>query len=186
MKWAKVYTSDLMRAQTTTEHILTHSAHSTDLIVTKLLREVCFGVREALPRGTSVQEAKTIIAIRESITDISMIHDYAEHDSDVHHRQWLFLNEMLAELSTSVNTDIHPKVLVVTHGAFIRLFLKEFCRITGFDKILNCSVTKVCIEINESGSSFAIKADIADVNNDHHLKLAHLPSDDLAGVYKEL
>jgi len=98
--WAEVYTSDLPRAYLTCNFILQQSLFTPNVFSTSLFREVCFGVREGLPRGTSINEAKSLIAVRESITDISMIQDHAEVDADVHHRQWEFINHMIEDLST--------------------------------------------------------------------------------------
>lgn len=184
--WNQVFSSDLLRARTTCNLIMQQSQHTADVHTTSLLREVCFGVREGLPRGTSVQEAKSIIAVRESITDISMISDYAESDSAVHHRQWTFINHMMEMLSSTDTIVENPKILIVTHGAFIRLFLRDFCHLRGFEKIKNCSVTKLTFELTNEGASFAIKVDDNDVNNDMHLVMRNEPVERLERVYDHL
>lgn len=60
--FTKCFASDLDRARITAETILSKSSTTHDLSITPLLRELSFGVREKLPRGTTVVEAKEIVA----------------------------------------------------------------------------------------------------------------------------
>lgn len=127
-----------------------HTTHSIDELNTdRLLREMHFGVREALPRGTTVEQAK-IIKMKEM--NVDSIEDTAEDFEQLLNRQRTFLsttmfNDLkdirLSSKSTEEDVSI-PRFLVVSHGGFIKQFLNNF---TNFKvtKIENCSATIVDI-----------------------------------------
>lgn len=166
------YSSDLNRAITTANIILSKLEIKPDLKMSSLIRELNFGIREKLPRGTSTAEAKQIISRRDSIPIIDII-DNAENGESVFARQQIFIetvfNDYEIYLSPEVvgKNDEIPKILVLSHGGFIKRFLSSFCGLRSIDKIKNCSVSKVVIEkiIQDDGkSNFKFYADESSVN----------------------
>lgn len=116
---------------------------------------VHFFSREALPRGTSVEKAKQIVAAAKNIP-ISEVEDTSESRKDLDRRQLEslhFIIQQLSELDPEVwksHEDLN--VLCVSHGGFIRHFLRTFCKIDHVDKITNCSVTRIKVDITIDGS----------------------------------
>ena len=138
-----------------------------------LLRELNFGVREALPRSYTKDQAIIEVAKRMNI-DVSDVVDISESVKDVYVRQVAFLTSLGHQLnnidhsksSSSTSSDkmesstvidrmnnIIPidgsmtKVLCVAHGGYIKRFLRNFCQnITVPDKIQNCAVSIITID----------------------------------------
>jgi broad specificity phosphatase PhoE len=171
VKWNKVFSSDLKRTLTTSDILLskseTYDAKSNEgLSSCELLREMAFGVREMLPRATTIQEAIKIVALRENIS-IGDVVDTSETLQQLTERQVKFLSEILHpffntdNLSSSSVTNSgksaiskntiytaegeRPRVLCVSHGGFIRKFLSSFCS-SRLDSIGNCSISVVTVE----------------------------------------
>ena len=106
--WDVIYTSPLIRAKKTGELIVERKS-SIELILDNRLRETGGGKAE----GST--EAERISKWGESWRDVDMD---AEPEAEVIARGLSFVNEIRAK---------HPdeKVLVVSHGSFIRTLLKE-------------------------------------------------------------
>jgi hypothetical protein len=115
-----------------------------------------FGVKEKLPRFLSVEEATEIVASQKGILFSEVINDAETYDdvkkrqqiflTEVLYQELLSLQNLegdsngmtssdfsLTEMSSTINSDIQltaqrecPKILCVTHGGFIRLFLSQF------------------------------------------------------------
>jgi broad specificity phosphatase PhoE len=69
--WDGIYSSDLTRAVNTLNILLSNgrsNSQSPQIIHTSELREINFGVREALPRGTTVAGAKAILSKRMGVS----------------------------------------------------------------------------------------------------------------------
>ena len=143
--WDYAYSSDLPRASRTAEIILSHSEtifNKDDLMKTKLLREISFGVREELPRGTTLYDAKLLVAERQQIP-VSEVIDTAETKEQVHRRQVDFIKQLQHHC---MNSNHIPTILCVSHGAYIRQFLTTFCpMLPVVSKIGNCSVSIVTV-----------------------------------------
>ncbi len=127
------------------------------VVKTPLLREICFGLRENLPRGTSVQEAKQRHAIRTG-TNIDSIEDFAEKPESIYRRHEEFLGLITQYLSSSSSASAPllaskdtteearlSNILCVSHGGFLKSFLQKYC-VPSCDSIANCSVSIVDIE----------------------------------------
>lgn len=183
--WDKVYSSDLQRAITTTNYILQYSTQDREVVSfesTPLLREVSFGVREALPRGTSVSQAKEIISKRDGI-HVDDIIDSAESNYQVYDRQDNFFKKVIRDIKNMKATNDKlgpiPRVLVVTHGAFIRLLVN---RILKSDKLeagglKNCSISRIMIICGSSDSDYEISLSEGEVNRDDHLTINGIQDD---------
>ena len=143
--WDYAYSSDLPRASRTAEIILSHSEtifNKDDLMRTALLREISFGVREELPRGTTLYDAKLLVAERQQIP-VSEVIDTAETKEQVHRRQVDFIKQLQHHC---MNSNHIPTILCVSHGAYIRQFLTTFCpMLPVVSKIGNCSVSIVTV-----------------------------------------
>ncbi len=135
----------------------------TSIITTDLLRELSFGVREALPRGTSVNEAKQIISKRDNIA-IETIIDTAESNESASNRVVQFLDL----LANDTDAAIVKKILIVSHGAFLRNLLNKFVELPNkIEKLANCSITHLQLQIGPSGSrSFQT---VYSINSTSHL-----------------
>lgn len=152
--WTLAYTSDLQRAATTANIIMSKCHTPVGIVPTILVRELNFGVREQLPRGTTMDEARAIVAKATGV-DVSAVLDNAETFEEVTERQRKFIDlvfqdiESNAELIKASNSGIIHKILVLSHGGYIRSFLRSFCdkdHLGSIDKIKNCSVSKVIVE----------------------------------------
>ncbi len=130
--------------------VIKHSTH---------VREMCFGVREGLTRGTTVEEAKMHVSKEKNIP-ISEIIDHAETPADMKERQLIFLQMLFDDLPP--HEDDIPRVLVVSHGGFIRSFLRNFC-VTDVDTIKNCSISKITVE-KIAGNDYVFQANVDELN----------------------
>ena len=109
--------------------------------------------------------------------------DATESISDVIHRQKIFLESLLRDLHLNSHSNeplmASDPTLVVTHGRFIKIFLKSFCSVE-VEEIGNCSATRVQIILskvtsNESEDSLATSLDTSStrtstslLDNSHH------------------
>lgn len=180
-KWIQVYSSDLPRAATSCDLILTKSQHweeekaSSSISRLPLLRELSFGLREGLSRSLTLPEVRRIRAQELNIQVEDLI-DTAESSEGAKQRQHEFIKQLHRDLRD------HPlrrefegemggerrgiPVLCVSHGGFIRLFLKHYCKLPSVEKIKNCAASLITIswedEVNDE--SYACSADIDEVN----------------------
>lgn len=161
--WSRVFSSDLQRALSSSHNILSKSTtvNEDHIIKSELLREVNFGVREGLPRGTTVLEALEIKAAQLGVL-VDEVINTAETPEQISSRQQEFLRFLYNDLTSSCFEDAEPLVLCISHGAFIKRFLNEFCNIS-IEKITNCSVSIVRVEW-KSADDFVCIADHNEVN----------------------
>ncbi len=149
-KWSRVYSSDLGRALRTTEILLSRSQVSPpEPNPTHLIREVSYGFLEALPIHCSFDEAREHRA-KERGVPVEQIEDDRESLESVLDRQNRFLSQLLEELEASIEHQ-NPQVLCVTHGGFIKRFLRNHCRLHLEEKIENCSVSLVRVRRGQDG-----------------------------------
>ena len=166
--WDGIYCSDLTRAADTLTTFLKSarpSAVQPDIVYTKKLRELNFGVREALPRGTTVKQAKEILAKRANASIHDVI-DTAERPEDVFRRQADFLQTLREDFSfIDCDSSKPTKVLCMTHGGFIKSLLRGHCKVQTPDKIKNCAVSIVSMQWNKSDiDKFNLTVDTKNVN----------------------
>jgi broad specificity phosphatase PhoE len=167
MHWQKVYCSDLKRAHDTCILLISNSQTNSDISrieVTQLLREISFGVREALPKETTTEQARIIVAKKLGIPVAEVI-DTAEQANEVRARQQKFIDKII-ELPLN---DEQNNILVVSHGGYIRAFLRDFCSIQDIEKIKNCSISRIRLKINKSDKNFTIECERNDLNTVKHL-----------------
>merc|ERR1712046_247021 len=69
-------------------------------------------------------------------------------------RQDTFIKGLLSQQLPSGS-----KVLVVSHGAFIKAWVSNMCDIPidDIDKIVNCSVTGIAVEVDDSDGTYTCK-----------------------------
>jgi broad specificity phosphatase PhoE len=150
-KWTKVYSSDLGRALSTCEIIVSKSSEDHHIVQSRLLRECNFGVREGLPRPTTAAEARKIKAKMLNIEENEVV-DTTESNHSIKARQQAFLKFLFHDLKETVQGRSHCEdpvqgitCAVVSHGGFIRLLLKNFCQLVTVQKIGNCATTILSI-----------------------------------------
>lgn len=165
--WQQVYSSDLTRAHNTTKLLLSKSRvgeadHS--LILSESIREIAYGVREGLSRRFSAAEAKVEYA-RLNNMKVEDVIDTAETQDQVKSRQKDFILQILQDYlkehpngavsfkevpsPSSSSSRFHPQntpILCVSHGGYIKLFLKTYCGLVLEKSLGNCSVSIVTIE----------------------------------------
>lgn len=151
VEWDFVFSSDLERAHRTARIVLEqHTKDSFDINTTELLREVSFGFLEGMTRGTTRQEGLNILRARHG-DDYQVTEDIESHD-EIFSRQ-LRAIDYIMNIISDYQGDSAPKVLVLSHGAFIRHFLEKYCDIDlkKFGKIKNCSMSRIIVEKNSKG-----------------------------------
>lgn len=155
-----VFSSDLFRAHNTARIVLSQTDPAVSYDIerinqSKLLREINFGVREGLSRALNKQQAREEVARRLNI-NVADVVDTSECNKTVNKRQAEFLSHLqqhCAELCLGTDSDdaSNAKVLCVSHGGFIKEFLKTYCpTVVTPAKIGNCSVSIINIEWFES------------------------------------
>jgi len=154
--WDTVYSSDLQRAATSLELILSKSKSWTagrSYQKLEMLREISFGAREGLSRSISLEEAIVIKAKEEGIP-VEQYIDTTEKNDAVKVRQIQFLKQLYHDHCNTVkdtNNNDHNNdcinVLCVSHGAYIKRFLKNFGDLS-IEKIQNCAVSVLDIEFD--------------------------------------
>lgn len=161
-----IYSSDLNRAVSTLENLLSRSKQSYEMsrvIMTPLLREVRFGVREALPSHLTVEEARKIYAKSKNIP-IEDVVDTAESNEEVEERQIQFFREIREKLSASSIPSVTRRVLILSHGGFIRILLRRHCGLRSYLKIHNCAISIVNMYIDHSNDSYSLSINESHVN----------------------
>jgi broad specificity phosphatase PhoE len=128
--------------------------------------------REGLHKNLTVEQAKALIAKEKGIPKDAVI-DNAESSDDVLRRGYDFLNWVSKKLSDSsqvgdgeasqtgdmsssspavdaVNSIGGIKVAAISHGGFIKYFLRSICGMDHFtDKIANGSATAVRVRVTD-------------------------------------
>jgi len=209
INWDFTITSDLKRARTTAEIILSRHSDSKvteGLVDLPLVRERSFGVRELLPRTITKKQAIKMVAERLGIPETEVV-DTAETSEALLQRQ----RDFVGHITNIVREKLGPSIiehtessegvrqysmLCVSHGAFIRSFLADLhefgdvgsyeCR--EIEKIQNCSVSilKLCWEdVGElllgAGSDSSIVPRCKIVVRDEFLNFAqHISNRDIA------
>ena len=174
-------TSDLRRAKHSAEiiveqlHTKINSHHAKEMYN---LREIGFGVREALPKHFTVDEAKEDVAKARGITK-ELVVDTAETSSDVSKRQMLMLEE-LGELIQGVipsestsHKSRNVNVLVVSHGGYIRAFLSNQCDVKHIPVAAGTSKDSISSIGNGSISIAQCTYHLASVGNTCKMKLGN-------------
>lgn len=131
------------------------------VVPTNLIRELHFGVREMLPHGTSVEDARRIKAEKLGVP-IEELVDNSETTDQFKVRAYQFL-KLLSEdkdlfdefLISKISNDSTannsiPTLLLITHGGFIKNFLIHICGKSVLKKITNCSVTILTIHFSSN------------------------------------
>lgn len=158
VNWTKIYSSDLPRAARTASLIMENDSSSlntdTDIEPCSYLKELCFGVRESLPKGTTVPEAIKIIAQRQNVREEDVV-DYAETPEEIHTRQGKFIAKVLDDLMPILSSEVvEPiKILAVAHGGFIKQFLYNYTNVQDIKTIDNCSISNMTITINNDNDN---------------------------------
>ena len=139
-------------------------------IQTQLLREISFGVRENFPRGTSVKEARRMVAKKLDIR-VEEVIDTLEREEDVRRRQLSFLDLLKSHVCERSRPGEHPIMLCVSHGGFLKSFLSNVCGVSS-SSISNCSISKVEIRWEETQDPFEVKPQftLLCVNSIDHLE----------------
>eukprot|EP00602_Paraphysomonas_sp_CaronLab_P007783 CAMPEP_0185027568 /NCGR_PEP_ID=MMETSP1103-20130426/12827_1 /TAXON_ID=36769 /ORGANISM="Paraphysomonas bandaiensis, Strain Caron Lab Isolate" /LENGTH=171 /DNA_ID=CAMNT_0027561647 /DNA_START=242 /DNA_END=757 /DNA_ORIENTATION=+ len=135
------------------------------------LRERKYGIREGYDKYLSVEKVREMISESRGIP-LEEIVDDAESLADVHIRQERFVSHlcdtMIGGVSENTTDGSIPRVLVVSHGGFIRAFLEKYApestsAVAPLEntpqgqrvKVGNCSITIVRItrpQLNEQNS----------------------------------
>jgi len=152
-QWTRLYCSDLGRAMRTLDLALSQfdSSYSLPAVkTTSLVREVSYGIFESLPILLGLDEVKELRAKERGVT-VDEIIDDRESKESVLARQQSFLTMMMTELDHSLSaeeaatTTREINVLCVSHGGYIKRFLRKHCGIDLTDKIENCSTSVIRI-----------------------------------------
>jgi broad specificity phosphatase PhoE len=154
VSFARVFSSDLKRAYDTACLISDSTGGSlalSEIHQEGLVKEKAFGLMERLPRGTDLQEAKVIVAERDgiSVDEVESKYPPAETQEQMKVRQDAFVRNL-----TRQNLPPDSKVLVVSHGAYIKAFVSNMCSIPidEVERIKNCSVTGIHIGMALDGA----------------------------------
>lgn len=159
-RWDCVYSSDLRRASDTAKTIVPElSAIRMD----QRLRECCLGVRENLPRGTTVEEAKQIVAAKLGVS-VAEVEDKAETLDDLAKRAVGFVEDELVPcvmelaVSSAQLGRAEANVLVVSHGGLLRAMMNYLAPRLGRRSVVsNCSVSKFVARIVEGAVRFSLE-----------------------------
>jgi broad specificity phosphatase PhoE len=179
-KWDLCLSSDLKRAESTAQIILSKSiycdssSHSIALETTPLVREYCLGIRENLPSGTPLEECREIVSKKLGIKPSEVV-DGQESEVDMFARQKAFVDFLIAKVSEKLEglkgeVDVdsagsekeNVKVLLVSHSGFIRSFLVNICEYPQRVRLRNCSISKV--RIRKEGSDLSYHIDPSEIN----------------------
>lgn len=173
VKFSRLFCSDLNRTRKTAALIATASKGS--ILVEQFqydekLREKAFGVREGFGKDVPVEEAKRLVAEKEGI-QIEQVVDKAETDSVLRDRQREFIRTLLSDSSLEAGA----KVLIVTHGRFIKEFAANTAGVPSDDivRISNCSLTGIQCTLGpiQAGEDAFLRACLVEgaVNNQSHV-----------------
>lgn len=173
IKWDFIVCSDLPRTQKTLALIEKQRVQpliDIQVMVTSIVREVHFGIREGLHKDLTVEDAKRILCEQTGKSEDSIV-DSAESEEQVFARQIEFINQLRSRLSDLVNITEEPvKVLCVSHGGFIRRFLSNFSK-EKVEAIPNCSITNLHLTYAQDDSFPACRVM-------HVCESTHLTGDD--------
>lgn len=171
VKFGLCFVSDLTRAKDSAKYLMSNLSDASSLLTPPIelrhLREQSFGVREAQSKHKTSEEIRRIMA-QEQFGDSERwteIVDPAETHADVRLRQEQTLVMMAEHITTHVHQHQHQQelhqhsdnnfsddstgslnVLIVSHGGYIRQFLRNFCsreNLNEFGKIDNGAVSIV-------------------------------------------
>lgn len=120
---------------------------------TNLVREVSYGIFESLPILLDLEQVKELRAKERGVTAEEIVDDRESKES-VLARQQTFLSMMMTELTSSLSgeeAEGEVNVLCLSHGGYIKRFLKEHCGLDLQDKIENCSTSVIRIAVNKNG-----------------------------------
>lgn len=144
VSWEYVLCSDLPRTLKTLalvqEQRLQQLVNVQEMI-TPIIREVNFGIREGLQKDVSVEEARRQLSAKSGVAEDSII-DHGESEDQVRERQKDFLIQLRDVCASLPATEGPIKVLCMTHGGFIRRFLNNFSEVV-VDAVPNCSITTI-------------------------------------------
>lgn len=135
------------------------------------MREINFGIREGHHKSLSTDEVKALISARDQV-HIDSIKDHAETPVEIYQRQEEFLQLLLNTLQNEAEKERErfyiPKLLCVSHGGFIKSFLKHYLNI-DIKAINNCSITVVDITWSVVGSVYEKSFKLLDMDHTSHL-----------------
>ena len=186
VNFSRFFCSDLNRTRKTAALIAAASKGSVDIEqcqYDKNIREKAFGVREGFGKDVPVEEATRLVAEKEGIP-VDQVIDKAETDADLQERQRDFIRTLLSDRKLEAGA----KVLVVTHGRFIKEFAANTAQVPSDDilRISNCSITGVRITLGpiESSEDAFGRAQLVEgaVNNQSHI----INADDRITIENEL
>lgn len=166
--WDKVWASDLPRCVTTAGLILSLGPQH-DIKQTKNIREFCFGVRDGLPRGCTMKEAREAYAKKNNVEEQDIV-DFNESNAQMKSRQIEFIEEVRKDLCEGVDSadlGTQKRVLCVSHGGTIRAFIKNFVPgVEGVDKIGNCATSTFLIKFDKQHNKkgFNVTAKVEELN----------------------
>ena len=113
-------------------------------------------------------EAKVIVAERDGIPidEVESKYPPAETQEQMKTRQDAFIKYVASQ-----KLPPFSKVLVVSHGAYIKAFVSNMCSIpiNEVDRIMNCSVTGVQVEIDDSNNTYKCRLVEGGLNCHAHL-----------------
>ena len=132
-------TSDLYRAVHSAAILCSNFVSSLNSEQTALLRETCFGLREGLPRSYSLEEASKIVAVQRGWDEARWkeLDNGVESEEAIQQRILLalhFIHQRVCQYiasdyqsnNTAISQDQIVRVLIVSHGGFIKKILKLF------------------------------------------------------------
>lgn len=172
--WQQIYSSDLPRAHNTAKLLLSKSTKpNQNIVLSDSIREIAYGVREGLSRKLTVAEAREEYA-RKNNLKVEDVVDTAEPTERVKNRQKDFVSQVLQDYLKENPADNHsfndgnpsndsifkPRnvpILCVSHGGYIKLFLRTYCEFPIEKSLGNCSVSIVTIEWDDIGEPTKFK-----------------------------
>jgi broad specificity phosphatase PhoE len=161
----QIICSDLTRAYKTCEMVMARSRYSSTLPIssTPLVREINFGIREGLHVDWNTQTCREHLAKESNVSPESIL-DYAETDVDLFKRHTGLLDMIKSQASADTQ-----HVLCVTHGGFIRSFLRHLIPSIVDQKIENCSITVVRAKWNAESKEPHLALEPSQYNYIEHL-----------------
>ena len=146
---------------------------------TAMLREMSFGIREGLPRSTSVEQARKIIAVQRGWNESrwNEVDVNEETEEAVRERISLYFDWLsqrihqhfvsLTNISDSIDSTRPLRVLIVSHGGFIRRIFRLYsapnCVIPKLDNA-SISILDMKIESKSATLNYTILFDLKEVN----------------------
>ena len=180
VKWQRTYCSDLLRANRTAKLLLQQHVDSefylNSLQKKEELREISFGILEEQHKTITLEQASKSLAEKLGIS-IDEVDTRAESLENVTNRQGDFLSHVVNDLKLDggdgggdggdgggdggdgggnpQTQKSKQQVLCVSHGAFIKHFLTNYCDVSKeqFKSIKNCSVTTIDVQYQNKKTS---------------------------------